>query len=78
MSTKGQQIYANYAKRWKQMKKTLYHKGTSIRQVPEFGTSKHYGKAHGISSGWMIYNDTVWLLAYYIQQYFHIWSQLFC
>ena len=32
-----------------------YRKGTSILQVPEFGTSKHYGKAHGsLLSGWMI------------------------
>ena len=38
---------------------SVYRKGTSIRQVPEFGTSKHNGKAHGISSGWMICNDTV-------------------
>ena len=37
-----------------------YHKGTSIQQVLEFGTSKHNGKAHGIlSQGWMICNDTV-------------------
>ena len=36
-----------------------YRKGTSIRQVPEFGTSKHYRKAHGVSSGWIIYNDTL-------------------
>ena len=36
-----------------------YYKSTIIRQVPEFGTTKHYGKAHGISSGWMICNDTV-------------------
>ena len=33
--------------------------GTSIRQVPEFGTSVHYGKAHGSSSsGWMLCNYT--------------------
>ena len=28
----------------------VYRKGTSIRQVPELGISKHYGKAHGSSS----------------------------
>ena len=44
---------------WKLCNRNLYHKGISIRQVPEFGTSKHHGKAPGISSGWMICNDTV-------------------
>ena len=30
-----------------------YRKGTSIRQAPVFGTSEHYGKAHGsLVSGW--------------------------
>ena len=38
---------------------TAVLKRTSIRQVPEFGTSKHYRKAHGISSGWMMCNGTV-------------------
>ena len=54
-----------------QTKTHMYRTGTSIRQVPEFGTLKHYGKAHGISSGWMICNDSI-LLAYYNQQSFHI------
>ena len=44
-----------------------YRKGTSILQVPEFGTSKHYGKAHGsLLSGWMICS----LFTPYIAGYF--------
>ena len=35
-----------------------------------FGTSEHYGKAHGsLLSGWMNYNYTGMLLVSYIQQY---------
>ena len=42
-----------------------YCKGTSIRQVPPYQNSTPQTqsiteKPHGISSGWMICNDTVW------------------
>ena len=31
----------------KMLQNAKYRKGTSIRQAPFFGTSEHYGKAHG-------------------------------
>ena len=38
----------------------MYPNGASIRQVPEFGTSKHYGKPMEVySSGQMIWNYNV-------------------
>ena len=39
--------------------RTVYRKGTSIRQAPVFGTSEHYGKTHGsLWTGRINYNYT--------------------
>ena len=58
-------VITNHSSRWYSMGFSVmlwgaefwYRKGTSIRQAPVFGTSEHYGKAHGsLLSGWMNYN----------------------